>query len=331
MVMAKAVAMLDLLKDKPLSGLFVTEYFLMDKVLNSMEFNSGAVHSNANNMSFTIVKNRVDGINYADAVRAWGEDYVADNSEQVEETFYLKVHGGAYKVDTTLDAVVRNVVTENEAREKMNLAVNAFAYHLIKGNGVGKQMLGIEKYCVDNKLEYKDVFDLEGVITEEKALAFLEIFNDALAELTVEANAIYCSRAMESKLQTIQSVLKRYTETVKIEKLNYKQFLDLPIIPFDNKVGLKHEEGDAIIEDMYILRIDSNNGVFCASPSDKTAFVRVVKPQETSTGKPNAEGFVDFATCLVVKNDGALRRLKVKIGTKVAGLSAKTVDTKATN
>lgn len=313
--MAKAVEMLDLLKDKPLEGVFVNDYFLGDKLLNIMEFSSGAVHSNTNNLMYTVVRNVVDGEDYSTAMRKWGKDYVAKNSKQEVDNFLLSCIGGAYSVDSTLDEVTGKIVTENEAREQMNLAINAFNYYFFKGDGLDGKMLGLEKYCKDNKLDVEGAFNLDRKITISVAEEFLEFFNDVLSELNVDANVIMCSKKMESKLQTIQSVLKKYTETVKIEKLNYKQFLDMPIVGIDNVVGLGAKVGTEFLEDIYVARIDINNGIFCASPANKSAFVKVVKPTQVETGKPNKEGYVDFCTCPVIKNKMALRKIQVKTAT----------------
>ena len=312
--MAKAVEMLALLQDKPLESVFVNDYFLGDKLLNVMEFSSAAVHSNANNLKYTVVRNVVDGVDYTTAVRKWGEDYASKNSKQEEDTFTLSVLGGKYTVDATLDEVVGKIVTENEAREKMNMAVNAFNHQFIKGNGTNGQMLGLEKYCKDNKMTIEEVFNLDRKITQGVAEEFLEVFNDVLSELNVDANVIICSKKMESKLQTIQSVLKKYTETAKIERLNYKQFLDMPVVGIDNTIGLGAEDDSAFVEDIYIARIDTANGIFCASPADKTAFVKVEKPV-VITGSPIKTGYVDFATCPIIKNKKALRRFRVKTAT----------------
>lgn len=305
--MAYASAFLTALKDKPLSGLFVNDYFLQDKCLNAMQFNNGATVNSAGGMSYTVV--RTEKVTGAAASRAFGSDYTVVNSNPVPETFYLAVLGGKYQVDSTQDEILKKVLSENEAREKMSAAVNEFARQLIKGDpdtNAG-EFLGFEKYCTENDL----VMTVKGVlpeagITEDIALAFLGWFNKLKGKLTVDANAIYCSRDMASALETVQAILGRHTTPITIGKVNYETFLGLPIIPLDNSIGLHSIDVDEEeeYEDIYLARLDVNNGVFCGSPADKAAFVKVVKPVET--GSPIATGYVDFATCFVPKNKGAI-------------------------
>lgn len=309
--MAYASEFLAALKDKPLSGLFVNDYFLQDKCLNAMQFNNGATVTSAGGMSYTVV--RTEKVAGAAASRAFGSDYTVVNSNPVPETFYLGVLGGKYQVDSTQDEVLKKVLSENEAREKMSAAVNEFARQLIKGDPANAgEFLGFEKFCKDNDL----VMTTNGVlpeagITEDIALAFLGWFNKLKGKLTVDANAIYCSRDMASALETVQAILGRHTTPITIGKINYETFLGLPVIPLDNSIGLHSIDEDGEYEDIYLARLDVNNGVFCGSPADKAAFVKVVKPVET--GSPIATGYVDFATCFVPKNKGAIIGGTVKV------------------
>lgn len=315
--MAYASEYLEALREKKLEGLFINDYFLADKVLNSMEFSSGATANATGGLSYTVVRN--EEVVGAATSRAFGQDYQVVNANPVPETFYLTVLGGKYSVDTTLEDIVKMVNTENEARAKMAAAQKEFARQLIKGTGTNNQFIGIDKYCEDNELVSEIILDISGGITQSVAESFYAGFNEVCGELNVDPNRIYVSRALGSKLSSIQGILQKYVQKPTIGKLNYETFADIPIVPFDNNVGFRFTatstdvglEEDAVYEDMYIVRVDVNDGIFCASPIQEQNFVKVIKPIEN--GSPIATGYVDFPTCLVVKNRRALRKVRVKI------------------
>jgi len=319
--MAYAVKYLEALREKKLEGLFINDYFLADKVLNSMEFSSGATANATGGLSYTVVRNEeVEG---AATSRAFGQDYQVVNANPVPETFYLTVLGGKYSVDTTLEDIVKMVNTENEARAKMAAAQKEFARQLIKGTGTNNEFIGIDKYCEDNGLISEIILDISGGINQSVAENFYAGFNEVCGELNVDPNRIFVSRALGSKLSSIQGILQKYVQKPTIGRLDYETFADIPIVPFDNKIGFRFtasaieaanykglEEG-AVYENMYIVRVDVNNGIFCASPINEQNFVKVIKPIEN--GSPIATGYVDFPTCLVVKNRRAVRKVMVKI------------------
>lgn len=310
---------LNVLREKQLNleALFVNDYFMANKVLNSMQFDSGATSTNAQGMlSYTVIRN-IENPNAASA-RNFGQDYQIVNANPEPETFYLKVLGGKYSIDWSLEEAVRMKNIENEARVKMDAAVKEFARQLIKGTGQNNEFIGIEKYCNDNNSIADVVLDISQGITQEVAQTFFAGFQTACGYLNVDPNVIYASRFMASQLKSMQAIMNVYTQPVKIENLEYSTYADVPIVPFDNNIGLRFtatdEEGlepGAIYENIYILRIDKNDGVFCASPLGEQNFVRVVKPVET--GSPIATGYVDFMTCLVPKNRKALIKVRVKV------------------
>lgn len=315
--MAYAAQYLAALKEKKLEGLFIHDYFLADKVLNSMEFSSGATANATGGLSYTVVRN--EEVVGAATSRAFGQDYQVVNANPVPETFYLTVLGGKYSVDTTLEDIVKMVNTENEARAKMAAAQKEFARQLIKGTGTNNEFIGIDEYCEDNNLVSEIILDISGGITQSVAESFYAGFNEVCGELNVDPNRIFVSRALGSKLSSIQGILQKYVQKPTIGKLGYETFADIPIVPFDNNVGFRFTatsadvdlEEDAVYEDMYIVRVDVNDGIFCASPIQEQNFVKVIKPIEN--GSPIATGYVDFPTCLVVKNRRALRKVRVKI------------------
>ena len=307
---------LDALKHLPLSGYFVNEYFLQDKVLNSMRFNNGAVANSSTGLSYTVIRN--NEVSGAAASREFGQDYNIVNASPTRETFYLTVLGGKYSVDLTQEEAINEINAENEAREKMNAAINEFARQLIKGTGTNGEFIGLDKYCTDNNLVSDVVLDVSGGITTEVAEKFYEDFNEILGELEVDANVIYVSRKMETKLVTIQGILQKYVQPVTIGKINYNSFLGIPIVPIANTVGMRFVsdgtdglEDGVTYEDIFIARIDEDNGIFCASPRNRSSFVKVKKPVDT--GSPIATGYVDFPTCLVVKNRKALIKARIKV------------------
>ena len=315
--MAYASEYLEALREKKLEGLFINDYFLADKVLNSMEFSSGATANATGGLSYTVVRN--EEVVGAATSRAFGQDYQVVNANPVPETFYLTVLGGKYSVDTTLEDIVKMVNTENESRAKMAAAQKEFARQLIKGTGTNNQFIGIDKYCEDNELVSEIILDISGGITQSVAESFYAGFNEVCGELNVDPNRIFVSRALGSKLSSIQGILQKYVQKPTIGKLNYETFADLPIVPFDNNIGFRFTatsanvglEVGAVYENMYIVRVDVNDGIFCASPIQEQNFVKVIKPIEN--GSPIATGYVDFPTCLVVKNRGAVRKVMVKI------------------
>ncbi len=311
---------LNVLKEKQLNleALFVNDYFLANKVLNSMQFDSGATSTNAQGMlSYTVIRNK-ESPNAASA-RNFGEDYQVVNADPEPETFYLKVLGGKYSIDWSLEEAVRMKNIENEARVKMDAAVKEFARQLIKGTGQNNEFIGIEKYCDENELYTDVILDISQGVTQEVAQKFFAGLQTACGYLNVDPNAIYASRFMASQLKSMQAIMNVYTQPIKIGSLDYSTYADIPIIPFDNNIGFRFTatlqdeelETGAEYEDIYILRIDKNDGVFCASPLGEQNFVRVVKPVET--GSPIATGYVDFMTCFVPKNRNALIKVRVKV------------------
>jgi len=319
--MAYASEYLEALREKKLEGLFINDYFLADKVLNSMEFSNGATANATGGLSYTVVRNEevAGAATPAATSRAFGQDYQVVNANPVPETFYLTVLGGKYSVDTTLEDIVKMVNTENEARAKMAAAQKEFARQLIEGTGTNNEFIGIDKYCKENGLVSELILDISDGINQSVAENFYAGFNEVCGELNVDPNRIFVSRALGSKLSSIQGILQKYVQKPTIGKLGYETFADLPIVPFDNKIGFRFtataadedlEEG-AVYEKMYIVRVDVNDGIFCASPINQQNFVKVIKPIEN--GSPIATGYVDFPTCLVVKNRGAVRRVMVKI------------------
>jgi hypothetical protein len=308
--MAYAAEYVAALEGKKLEGLFVNDYIASDNVANAVQFKNGASVNNAGGIEYTVIRNRrVAG---AAASRARGVNYPVVNADPMSETFSLKSFGGAFTVDTSYEEILGNVNAENEVREKMSAGVEEFVRQLIKGDGVANTFLGMEKYCGDNNMAFADTLDISGAITEDKAISFLNWFNVVKGKLAVDANAICVSRTFASTLETFAALLNRYTQPIKIGALDYPTFLGVPILKFDDTVGLRTDiDADNATEDMYLTRWDENKGVFCASPADKKQFVRVVKPVQI--GQPNAQGFVDFFTCFVPKNRKALIGGTIKV------------------
>jgi hypothetical protein len=309
--MGYAASYLTALKEKPLAGLFVQEYMVEDKVLNAMKFSNKAVNSNANSLGYTVVRNEdVDGLA---ATREFGSDYATVNSNPVAETYYLKVFGGKYSIDATMEEIIKKINAENEARQKMAAAVKEFARQLVKGTGANGEFLGMDKFCTDNSLVTDITLELDGAITEAKAIELYSQFTQIAGSLNVDANAIICSKLMESKLVAAEAVANKNTQKLAIGTLNYNTYMGLPILPIDNAVGLRKTDGVSgdVTEDIYLVRIDENNGVFCASPADASAFVKVTKP--VANGTPIETGYVDFATCFIPKNRKAIVKASVLV------------------
>lgn len=310
--MAYAESYMNALKEKPLSGLFVEDYFLSNKLLNAMQFDSKAVNSNANGLSYTVVRNEeVDG---AAAARAFGSDYEVVNANPVPETFYLTVLGGKYQIDTTFEDVIKNINTENEAREKMNAAVKEFSRQLVKGTGTNNEFVGMDKYCEDNDLVSTVEFDLTGKLTAAKAESFYADFTELAGSLGVDANSIITDRTLESKLVALEGLLHKNVQKATIGKIDYNTYQGLNILPVENGTCKRTVETDTTTDtyvDMYIVKLSTTDGVFCASPNGASNFVKVIKPVENGT--PLATGYVDFATCFIPKNKKAIIKASVKI------------------
>lgn len=306
------------LQDKPLSGLFLNDYFLSNKLLNAMQFDSKAVNSNANGLSYTVVRNEeVEG---AAAAREFGSDYSVVNAKPVPETFYLKVFGGKYQIDTTFEDVIKNINTENEAREKMNAAVKEFSRQLVKGTGSSGEFVGMNKYCTDNDLVSEIEFDLTGKLTSSKAESFYADFTEMLGSLRVDANAIITDRTLESKLVALEGLLHKNVVKATIGKVDYNTYQGLNILPVENGTCLRTVDAGTTTDtyiDFYVVRLSTTDGVFCASPNGAANFVKAIKPVENGT--PLATGYVDFATCFIPKNKGAIIKGSVKISSVAKG------------
>lgn len=316
--MAYAASYMEALKEKPLSAMFVNDYILSDKLLNAMQFDSKAVNSNANGLAYTVVRNEeVEG---SAASREFGSDYEVVNANPVPETFYLKVFGGKYQIDTTFEDVIKGINTENEAREKMNAAKKEFKRQLIKGTGSNGEFVGMNKYCTDNDLVSDVEFDLTGTMTVAKAESFYAKFVELAGSLGVDPTNIITDRILESKLVALEGLQHKNVQKSTIGKLEYNNYMGLPVLPTENGVCTRTVTTETTTDtyvDFYVVKLSTTDGVFCASPNGEGNFVKVIKPIEN--GSPLATGYVDFATCFIPKNKLAIIKGSVKIASKPIG------------
>ena len=222
---------------------------------------------------------------------------------------------GIFSID-----VIKNINTENEAREKMNAAVKEFSRQLVKGTGSSGEFVGMNKYCTDNDLVSEIEFDLTGKLTSSKAESFYADFTEMLGSLRVDANAIITDRTLESKLVALEGLLHKNVVKATIGKVDYNTYQGLNILPVENGTCLRTVDVGTTTDtyiDFYVVRLSTTDGVFCASPNGAANFVKAIKPVENGT--PLATGYVDFATCFIPKNKGAIIKGSVKISSVAKG------------
>ena len=293
------------LKDKPLSGLFVDGYFRPHKVLNTMVWGSKAIANAATGFSVTVVRDqKVEGSAKA---RAWGSNYEVKNANPKPETYYLAAFGGAYQVDQTQDELAGGILSENEARSKMAHSVSEFARQFIKGTGTNNEFIGLNKMCEDNNLKHAEVFDIATAEwNADTAFKFNKWFRNVLKNLNVDANRIYCSRNMAANLLALQDFIRSNVTPVTIESMELDRFLGIAIC--DISEDLTEAVDGGIAENIFVAKVGTED-LYCAAPTTATAFIKTQKP--VNVGQPLAVGSVEFVTCPVLKNLGALVKAQV--------------------
>lgn len=218
----------------------INKYLVRDGLFNLMEFERAGMGSNIGNIQATILKYDAPD---AAAFRALGEEYDVKDSIATPVTLTLKMLGGEFDTDRVMTrafsanpGALDNWV-EQQITQKINSIKNGYAYYFINGNTTtsAKQFDGLAKYFTNNAGQVATALDLEGGLTEANALQVEKYLNESIAAVALGANVVITSRKVGLPfLQALESYRHRGVQTIKINDVEYKSFMGMPVITLED-------------------------------------------------------------------------------------------------
>lgn len=279
-------------------------YCTYDAVFGSMEFLPMADSIGENTI---LIVNRSTVADSAE-VRDFNTDYSTVDSETTPETYYLKPLGGKYSIDLSENATIKTdgakVIEAGKIQRKTKAALNLFASQVITGSGTGKNLKGMSAHATELGRTLSTTLDLTASMTRDQALIILDEFNRWNAQIDLTgANRIYCSLGVASRLKTVLQILGMYTGNIKVGNVEGLDFFGAMVVPVADAVV---NSLDGNTTDIYLARVNTADGVYCALPTGSPIRVSPAK----DCGSPIATGWVEIVTQFIPHNSRAFLKVE---------------------
>lgn len=291
----------------PVEQYAINTYFVNDQLFNMMEFVPIGMGTGIGNIAASYVQYSEE-VGVDAAFRRIGEEYVESNATPEPKTVYLKNLGGSYNVDrTTTRALVNggmDVWKEQQAAQKANLIKNAFAKNFIRGAALETDNKGFNGiyYEIDRgsaSQEVKAPFDLSTGLTIENAVGLEMHFNEAIALMNVEPNAVITTRKGSALAKTLNAHRHMSTEVVEIGSVRYNQLMGIPIIAVDESY-FPEDKVSIGVPFIFLYISDDGKGIKAAIPADGNV-LDIVDP-ELGDGTLVKTGAMELITTPVFSN-----------------------------
>ena len=313
----------------PVAAYAISTYLVNDGLFNIMQFVPTGTGMGGGNFASSYVQyNAEEGVDAA--FRGIGEEYTAADATPEPKTVYLKQLGGSYHVDRVTDRALKNgginVWREQQAAQKANLIKNAFAKYFISGdttvtpkgfNGVYKEV-----FAVNTDLENTFAYDLTGSLTDEKALNLEMMFNEAIAKMNVNPNAVLTTRKGAALARTLNAKRNYGTETVEVGGLKYNQLMGIPIVEVGDN-DFPTNRGALGTPFVFVYIADDEKGIKAGVPIDGN-ILDIVEP-ELGDGTLVKIGAMEMVTAPIFQNPRSAVACYVRQTTAVASLTVTSV------
>lgn len=313
----------------PVAAYAISTYLVNDGLFNMMQFvPNGAGLSGGNFAASYVQYNAEEGVDAA--FRGIGEEYTAADATPEPKTVYLKQLGGSYHVDRVTDRALKNgginVWREQQAAQKANLIKNAFAKYFVSGdttvtpkgfNGVYKEV-----FAVNTDLENTFSYDLTGALSDEKALNLEMMFNESIAKMNVNPNAVITTRKGAALARTLNAKRNYGTEVVEIGGLKYNQLMGIPIVEVGDS-DFPTNRGALGTPFLFVYIADDEKGIKAGVPVDGNV-IDIIEP-ELGEGTLVKTGAMEMITAPIFQNTRSAAVSYVRQTTAVASLTVTSV------
>lgn len=313
----------------PVEAYAISTYLVNDGLFNIMQFVPTGTGMGGGNFASSYVQYNAE-VGVDAAFRGLGEEYTASDATPEPKTVYLKQLGGSYHVDRVTDRALKNgginVWREQQAAQKANLIKNAFAKYFISGdvtvnpkgfNGVYKEV-----FEVNTDLENTFSYDLTGTLNDDKALNVEMMFNEAIAKMNVNPNAVITTRKGAALARTLNAKRNYGTETVEVGGMKYNQLMGIPIVEVGDN-DFPDNRGALGTPFLFVYIADDEKGIKAGVPIDGN-ILDIVEP-ELGDGTLVKIGAMEMVTAPYFQNPRSAVACYVRQNTVVAGLTVTSV------
>ncbi len=242
-------------------------------------------------------------------MRKLNQEFTANEAEVEKVTTQLGILGGAYKIDRVVAQATKGAPVDQvlfQLQEKIDATKRLFNNNLINGTKDNNEYDGLASALKDSSTECTSTFDK----LKANAIEFNDLFNRWIGKLLRRPDALLVNADMKATMQTIATILGRYTITTTDAGVTYDTYAGIPLVDLESA---DEKETPVVAEgDIYAVCLGLNE--FHGITLDGNSGLSVYTPDFKSGERAVHQGSVEFvcATCLKRSKAAGVMHTKVE-------------------
>ena len=252
-------------------------------------------------------------------MRDLNKEFTANEAEVEKVTTQLGILGGAYKIDRVIAQATNGAPVDQvlfQLQEKIDATKRLFNNNLINGTKSNNQYDGLAMALKDSSTECTSTVDISTFDKlKANAIEFNDMFNRWIGKLIRRPDALLLNADMKATMQTIATILGRYTITTTSAGVTYDTYAGIPLVDLESA----DEDETPVVADGDIYAVCLGLNEFHGVTLDGNSGLSVYTPDFKSGERAVHQGSVEFvcATCLKRSKAAGVMHTKVaEAGTK---------------